>query len=397
MIRTWLLLLVALALGAAAAWLLRADAGYVLMNYGHYVVETSILGLFGTVAVGLAILVWGLRLLFAGVRLPSLIKRLLDNRREERARDTFEEGLLRLLEGNWKRAEIELVRRAADHHASHLNYLAAARAAQRLGAPDRRDHYLQLAASGDHADRHGLDFAVLLTQTELQLERGEFAPARDTALRLREQDPKHPYAVELLAQAFEGLNDWEALRGLLIETVKLNALTAERREGLMRRSMSELIVQAEAASQLDRLKALWDASGSELRRDPALRLRYAQALHRLNADNDAAALIGEALRDGWDGDLVGLYGRLHGSDGLTRLASIEQWLNQYGERIELLVTAGQACLQNKLWGKARSYLEAAARTQPSPAAYLELARLAEQTQNPDEAARYYRMGLELAA
>jgi HemY protein len=392
-IRTWLLILVVLAVGAGAAWLLRADAGYVLMNYGSWVVETSLLGLFGTVIVGLAIVVWGFRLLFAGVRLPSLIKRLLDNRREERARDTFEEGLLRLLEGNWKRAEIELVRRAADHHASHLNYLAAARAAQKLGAPDRRDHYLQLAASGE--SQH--DFAVLLTQTELQLERGEFAPARDTALHLREQDPRHPYAVELLAQAFEGLSDWEALRGLLIETVKLDALTAERREALMRRSMSELIVQAEANSQLARLKALWDASGSELRRDRALRLRYVQALHRLNADAEAAALVGEALREDWDGELVSLYGRLHGSDGVTRLASIEQWLSQYGERTELLITAGQACLQNKLWGKARSYLEAAARTQPSPAAYLELARLADQTQNPEEAARYYRMGLELAA
>ena len=59
-----------------------------------------------------------------------------------------------------------------------------------------------------------------------------------------------------------------------------------------------------------------------------------------------------------------LYGHLHGSDGVTRLASIEQWLTQYGERLELLVTAGQACLQNKLWGKARSYLESAARIQP---------------------------------
>jgi HemY protein len=392
-IRSWLLLLVALAVGAAAAWLLRADAGYVLMNYGPWVVETSLLGLLGTLVVALAIMVWSFRLLFAGLRLPRLIRQLLDHRREERARDTFEEGMLRLLEGNWKRAEIELVRRAADHHASHLNYLAAARAAQRLGAPDRRDHYLQLAASGDS----GHDFAVLLTQTELQLERGEYAAARDTALRAREQDPKHPYAIELLAAAFEGLSDWEALRGLLLETTKLNALSAERRDALMRRAMIELIAQAESASQLDRLKALWDASGSELRREPALRLRYARALHRLNADAEAAALIGDALRDGWDGDLVTLYGHLHGSDGVTRLASIEQWLSQYGERIELLLTAGQACLQNKLWGKARSYLEAAASTQPSPGAYLELARLAEQTQNPEDAARYYRLGLELAA
>ncbi len=393
MIRNWLMITIVLALGAGAAWLLRADAGYVLMTYGRWIVETSLLGLVASVVVTLALLVFGARLLLAGVRLPSAVRQLIARRRGERARDTFEEGLLRLLEGNWKRAEIELVRRAADHHASHLNYLAAARAAQRLGAGDRRDHYLELAALS-HPEH---DFAVLLTQAELQLEREEFSAARDTALRLREVDPRHPYAVELLAESFAGLHSWEALRGLLLETGKLQAIPAPRRNALLQRSMLELIASAESESKLDRLKSLWDTAEPEARRDAGLRLRYAQALHQLNADAIAAALIVDALRRDWDPALVQLYGGLHSSDGVSRLATIEQWLSQYGERQELLITAGQACLQNKLWGKARSYLEAAARTRPSPAAYLELARLCEQTQLPDEAARYYRKGLELAA
>ena len=41
-----------------------------------------------------------------------------------------------------------MVRRVTDHHAPHLNYLAAAVAAQRAGAPERRDEYLRLAAQG---------------------------------------------------------------------------------------------------------------------------------------------------------------------------------------------------------------------------------------------------------
>jgi HemY protein len=60
------------------------------------------------------------------------------------------------------------VRYSADHHAQHLNYLAAARAAQRLGAGDRRDHYLRLAAQSAPE----MEFATLLTQAELQRERG---------------------------------------------------------------------------------------------------------------------------------------------------------------------------------------------------------------------------------
>ena len=43
------------------------------------------------------------------------------------------------------------------------------------------------------------------------------------------------------------------------------------------------------------------------------------------------------------------------------------------------------------------WTEAVIRSAPSPAAYLELARLCEQTQNKEEAERFYRQGLELAA
>src|SRR5690606_35329773 len=137
-----------------------------LVSFHHWVIETSLLGLlFGLVA-GLLALYWASRLLIAGVRLPSTVRQALERRRREKAQASFEDGLLKLLEGDWKLAEVELVRRAADHHAAHLNYLGAARAAQRLGAGDRRDHYLRLAT--EHAPEHA--FATLLTQAELQRE-----------------------------------------------------------------------------------------------------------------------------------------------------------------------------------------------------------------------------------
>ena len=72
-------------------------------------------------------------------------------------------------------------------------------------------------------------------------------------------------------------------------------------------------------------------------------------------------------------------------------------LGQYGEKPELLTTAGRVCLRNKLWGKARSYLEAVIRVKPTPVAYLELAKLCAETQNGDEAVKLYRQGLELAS
>jgi len=98
----------------------------------------------------------------------------------------------------------------------------------------------------------------------------------------------------------------------------------------------------------------------------------------------------------WDADLALLYAELHAGDAITQLASIEQWLTLHGEKPELLLLAGIACRNAHLWGKAQSYLDAAARLAPSPKTYFELAQLAEQTHKPEEAARYQREGLTAA-
>ena len=393
MIRLFLLALLMLAAGAGAAFYLRAETGYVLISYRDWIVETSLLGLVLSVSVGFMAVYYGLRLIFAGVRLPGRLRLAVERRRAGRARESFEHGLLKLLEGNWRRAEIELVRRAADHHARHLNYLGAARAAQRIGAGDRRDHYLRLAAQSAPE----LEFATLLTQAELQRERGEHPLVRDTALKLRQRDPGHPYAIELLAESYAATGEWAALRELLAETAKAEALAPSRYRGLMLQALKALMTQALAAARLDQLKAVWDAAGDRFRTEPELRRLYAHGLARLNADAEALALIAGALKKTWDAELVTLYGALQGGDALSQLATIEQWLGQYGEKPELLTTAGRVCLRNKLWGKARSYLEAVLRVAPTPVAYLELARLCAETQNADEATQLYRQGLELAS
>ncbi|SFF52804.1 HemY protein [Fontimonas thermophila] len=393
MIRTLLLAILALAAGAAAAYYLHDETGYVLISVHGWIVETSVLGFVLGLTLVIGTLWVLLRLFVGGLRLPQRMRDVLARRRRERAQASFEAGLLHLLEGDWKRAEIELVRRAADHHAAHLNYLAAARAAQRLGAGDRRDHYLGLAARlAPEIER-----ATLLTQAELQLERREFAAARETALRLRALDPRQPYAVELLAEALYELAEWESLRRLLLEDIARQALTEVRWRQMFERALIERLRVAEADARLDQLKALWDATPRECRTWPALRLQYARSLARLNAQAEAMALAADTLAREWDAGLATLYGELEAADALTQLATIEEWLTRYGERPELLVGAGRACLRNRLWGKARSYLEAVVRVAPSPAAYLELARVCEQTQNPEEAHQFYRRGLEIAA
>jgi HemY protein len=393
MIRWLLLAVLALALGSVAAYLLRADTGYVMITHGRWVLETSLFGFAAALFVIVCGLYYGYQLVVTGAGLPWRVRRAMERRRADLARDSFEAGMLRLMEGHWRDAEIEMVRRAADHGASHLNYLAAARAAQQLGAADRREHYLRLAAQGAPEAR----FAALLTRAELQRARGDYARARDSALELREQDPRHPYPLELLAECHFALGDWDRLAGALQQPDVAAALSPSRLRELATQSLRHRLQAAVQAADLDQLKTLWEQAARELRQEPSLLREYARGLVRLNAGAEALVLIAAALNRGWDAELMRLYGGLQAADPLGQLATIEQWLGRYGEYPEVQLAAGQVCLRNKLWGKARSYLEAAIRQQPSATAYLELARVCEATQQRAEAEKYTRLGLELAA
>jgi len=389
--RLFALLLALVATGAAAAYYLRAETGYVLVAWRDWILETSLLGFLFSVVVAL-LLLWGAaRGLVALLRLPATIKDVLTQRRRERAQASFESGLMKLLEGQWASAEIELVRRAADHPTPALNYLLAARAAQRAGIAARRDQYLELAGrSGE-----GPVFAAQLLRAELQLEQ-DAAAAVPGLQELRQRDPGHPYVIELLARALARAGSWDALRQLLASVEAPRALPPARYRELYARALREGLAQAAASARLDALKALWESAPPAVRADAGVRRAYVRGLARLGADTEAAAQITQMLAGEWDGALVAVYGELEGLDPMTQLAMVEGWVNQQGESAELLLAAGRVCTRNQLWGKARSYLDGALKLQPTPAAFLALARLCEKTRLPDDAALFHRRGLELA-
>ncbi|HXE38657.1 MAG TPA: heme biosynthesis protein HemY, partial [Azonexus sp.] len=51
---------------------------------------------------------------------------------------------------------------------------------------------------------------------------------------------------------------------------------------------------------------------------------------------------------------------------------------------------GRMCLRHRLWGKAQSYLEASLAVEPTQEAHLELARLCDQLERPEQANKHYR-------
>lgn len=386
-------LLLALAAGAAAGLFLHDEAGYVLVSIGPWIIETSVLGFVALVAAGVLLAIYGSRMLVALLSLPARVKEAAATRRARRAQESFESGLEQLLEGQWAQAEVELVRRAADHRRPGLNYLLAARAAQRGGAPERREHYLALAGKQD--DLAAL--AVELVRAELMFERRDLDAALPVLQALYRKHPRHPYVVELLAETTVRLSQWEPLRQLLATPEGPRALTPARYQELYGQALRHGLLQAGEAARLDALKPAWDATPPAFRARPEIRAAYLRGLARLGADAEVAAQIMQMLRQGWDPGLVDIYGELTGLDPVSQLATVEQWVNQHGEKPELLLAAGRVCTRNRLWGKARSYLDAALRIQPTADVYLALAKVCENAKQPEEAQLFYRRGLELAA
>lgn len=388
MVRLILIFVVFLVLGTGLALVFREHSGYVMIAFAGRQIGTSLLFAAAVLLVGIWVLMTLWRLLVAGVLLPRTTRRWRARRRTNKARRSMYAGLLNYAEARWARAEDEIKRLAEQHEAPGINYLLAAHAAQRQGNSSDRDRYLKWATS----DKGVSELAVLLTQAQLQIEQNQGAEALASLERLREIEPKHPFVLELYAEQCVRLRDYTKLRGVIPDLYKYSNLGSERIDTLAIDAWDDTFKHAGA--DVEALNTAWKDVPKRLRRTSGVVAIYVSYLHQAGADEQAAKLIREVLKREWNTKLVLLFGDVETNDGTAQLSDIESWLKQYGEEPELLLVAGRLCLRNRLWGRARSYFEASLRNQPRPEALLELGRLFEEIDQPNNARSAYRQGLE---
>ncbi len=372
----------------ATLWV-KEDNGYILIGYGHWTIEGS-LALFLLTGAMLFILSYVLLRSLARLwAMPDQLQGWNGRRLATRARHSLTQGLLELAEGNWKTAEQHLTQHASQSETPLLNYLAAARAAQLQGEDERRDDYLQLA----HESMPAADVAVGLTQAELQLAHQQYEQALATLTHLRGLSPKHSYVLTLLKRLYVNLGEWERLEELLPELRRRKAVSEAEYQALEIQVYRERM--ASMNSDPEALEQLWQRMPKTLRQHPPLMKSYVSLQIALNEGLRVAPLITEALKRQWDPELVRLYGRIDSGDVSHHLTSAEAWLKERPQDADLLLTLALLCLRNKLWGKARSYLEASIGISPKVEAYQELGMLLEQMGELEKALECFRIGLGL--
>jgi len=390
MIRWMLFLLLTLVAAVAIGLGLEQDPGLVRIFRGGDVIEMT-LAVFALLCIGGLLALWLLVTLVIWLwELPSRLRARLVRRRQLRARGALTQGLIEMSEGRWREGERRLVRHASDSEVPLINYLSAARAAQLQEADERRDTYLKAA----YESTPQATVAVLLTQAELQLAHGQVEHALATLRRLQDHSPGHAFGLKLLAKVYERLGEWRNLEELIPRLRKTNVVKPEELERIEIRTLQEAFLRM-AANGVEALDAVWKNIPRRLRKHRDIVLSYTAALLQNQASDRAEAVLRDALKAQWDDRLALMYGEVLSSQPEKQLGRVESWLKEHGDSAALLYTAGHLCAVNKLWGKARSYLESSARIQPRARTYRRLGQLLQELGQPEAAMLAFRKGLEL--
>jgi len=383
--KIWLVVLA----GAGIGVLLVQDSGYVLLSAGLYTIEMSLALLVLLIGLLFTALYFGIRLLIRTYRLPHDVRGWKQRRGARLAQNAMTRGLLEMSEGNWRTAEKRLVRYADRSETPLLNYLAAARAAQLQGEHERRDAYIRLA----HENMPSADVAVSLTQAELQLADHQLEQALATLRHLRSVAPKHTYVLRLLRRLYEQLGDWEHLRELIPELRRRKVEPAEELRVLEIKTHRALLEQAFISTDESHLEQAWAAVPKSIRMTPDLVSDHVGYLQERRQDVQAEKLLREALKQGWNAQLVELYGLLDCPEPGKHLSRLEKFLKDHPEDPTLLLTLGRLSLRAQLWGKARGYLEACVNRNGPIDAFRELGHLLEHMNEDDNALQVYRQAL----
>jgi len=381
-----------LIVGGAVALSLVAGAGngYVLLVQPPYRIELSLNLLSMLGLSGFAALYALLHLVFYTLRLPQKVYQFKTEQHRKEAQSVLLESLHALAEGRYGKAEKTAARALELGEAPELSALVAARAAHKLKNYSRRDFYLA------EAERLAPDFEVarLLSQAELLLDERRYAQALVALQQLDRAESKHLPALHLELKVRRHLGNWEQVFSLIQQLEKRDAIEPVQAQQLKSHA-HEALLESKGHDR-EELLDYWKKIPEGDRLDSRLATLAVRAFIAAGDGPTAARIVEMSLTKRWDSELARLYGECAGEDTLKQLQQAEYWLLQHHGDAGLLLSLGNLCLRQELWGKAQNYLEASLSVAPSSAAHLALAKVAEHLGNAEEVSRRYRQSLELA-
>ncbi len=378
----WLIGLFSVAAGLSIA--ARYNDGYVLLVLPPWRVEVS-LNLMVLAVLAAFVLVYLLvRLVMNTLAMPGQVQAFRRRKAREKGVRAVYTAVVSLFEGRYGQAIKSAEIAVNSGEAPGLAALVAARAAHAMRDEPRFESWLAKAAAHDGEVRA----ARLMTQADLHCRSRNFDAATASLEALRRGGQRHIAALRLALKVHQDAGHWEEVLRLARQLEKHKAIGSEYAAILKARCHQELLKGLE--NDPAGLLRYFDGLPSVERRDSKLAALTAGSLIESGDSANVQRIIEQSLESTWDPLLARLYAKCQGGDVVARLAQGEKWLKAHPQEANLLLTLGKLCIEQKLWGKAQSYLEAALAVEPGRITHLELAHLFDQLNRPESANRHYR-------
>ena len=367
------------------------NAGNVVFFYPPYRLDLS-LNFFLLLAVLLiAFFYFLLSTIRAARKMPAWAATYRQEKQERKNNQAFYEAIKALFEGRFGHAEKAAKLATGSPRNAGLVALIGARAAHRLGQPERQEYWLETASNDP-----SLKTACLMTRLELSVEDRHIQPALDTVAELNNNGTRSIHALRLILKTHQYAKNWgEVLRlvRLLDKHKALHpALSARLRELAYKDLLSTKLHDQES------LKRIWSSIPAAERIQSFIASQAARAFYSCGLYEDAHHILEEALIAGWNSALIETYVDVAANEGSPALRAqiehCETWHGKHPGDAELALALGSLCFKQKLWGKSQEYLHqavsVATRAKTLQGAHLKLAQLHERLQQPDQAAMHYR-------
>ncbi|WP_117236438.1 heme biosynthesis protein HemY [Vibrio maerlii] len=360
-------LFVVLGLGLFVGTQFSGQQGYVLISIANKTLEMSVTTLVIFIIALLAAL-FGLEYLFKKLMYASSTTwNWFSVRKLRRSRRYTNEGIIKLLEGDWKAAEKKVTRWANHHDVPLLCYLVASEAAQGQGDTSKRDKYLELASQQEDSY-----LAVELTRAKQLVRENQYEAAFDTLQTLQNKYPNNGIALNLLKTTYVQLKLWQPLIDLMPRLVKGKVVSNEEAAELSQRAQCGLLSDVAHQQGSEGLIAHWNGLPKKVKQDSHLVGCFVKQLIERKADAEAFTVLKESINKHGNAELYSLLPKLNLADPHPLNVMLEKIIKKDANNAEAHSALAQQYFKQELWEESQQHFEEAlkARSNVSDYAYL---------------------------
>jgi HemY protein len=356
---------------------------YLLLVLPPYRIEVSLALALILLAAAFFLGYGALRIAINLLELPEKARRYHEQRRQQKGQALLQEALHAYFAGRHEQAESAATACIELEQQVPLSAVIAARAAQSIKAPERRERHLATALAVD-----GEITLPVMTRAEFLLDERRPQEALAALALLKE---KHAAALRLELRAQQQLQNWEQALALIEQLQARNGLGAAQAEELRHLAHAERLKRC-GPDQLDKC---WEGIAEADRLNGYVALTAARAFLALNQHGRAKEILERSLEHEWDAHLLALYPDCAADDAGPLIAWAERQLQAHRDDAVLLLALGQLYLRGDA-ELARTWLQASLDKEPTHTAHLALAQLHQQRGDEAKANQHYQEALQLA-